>query len=54
MRPASAGRGEVAGTRELLSSSDYAGSKTILDNYLPDGRPRYLPRPRTFQHIIYR
>src|ERR687885_2440994 len=40
--------------RELLSGLGYAGAKTILDDYLREVRPRYLPRPRTFQRTIYR
>ncbi len=46
----------IPGTRvrELLSELGYAGGKTILDDYLRELRPRYLPRPRTFQRTIYR
>jgi len=40
--------------RELLSELGYAGGKTILDDYLREVRPRYLPRPRTFQRTVYR
>ena len=40
--------------RELLAEVGYAGGKTILDDYLRDVRPRYLPRARTFQRTIYR
>jgi transposase len=40
--------------RELLSELGYRGGKTILDDYLREVRPRYLPRPRTFQRTIYR
>ncbi len=40
--------------RELITELGYAGSKTILDDYLRELRPRYLPRPRTFQRTIYR
>ncbi|HYY23216.1 MAG TPA: IS21 family transposase [Thermoleophilaceae bacterium] len=40
--------------RELLSELGYAGGKTILDDYPREVRPRYLPRPRTFQRTIYR
>jgi transposase len=39
--------------RELLSELGYAGGKTILDDYLREVRPRYLPRPRTFQRTVY-
>jgi transposase len=35
--------------RELLGELGYRGGKTILDDYLREVRPRYLPRPRTFQ-----
>jgi transposase len=40
--------------RELLSELGYRGGKTILDDYLREVRPRYLPRPRTFQRTVYR
>jgi transposase len=40
--------------RELLSEQGYAGSKTILDDYLREVRPLFLPRPRTFQRTSYR
>jgi transposase len=40
--------------RELLCELGYAGSKTILDDYLRELRPRFLPRPRTFQRTHYR
>jgi transposase len=40
--------------RELLAELGYAGGKTILDDYLREVRPRYLPRPRTFQRTVYR
>jgi transposase len=40
--------------RELLQEFGYRGGKTILDDYLRELRPRYLPRPRTFQRTIYR
>jgi transposase len=40
--------------RELLQELGYAGGKTILDDYLREVRPRYLPRPRTFQRTTYR
>jgi transposase len=39
--------------RELLGEFGYAGSKTILDDYLREVRPRYLPR-RTYQRTLYR
>jgi len=39
--------------RELIEELGYGGGKTILDDYLRDLRPRYLPR-RTFQRTVYR
>jgi transposase len=40
--------------RELLAELGYRGGKTILDDYLREVRPRYLPRRRTFQRTVYR
>jgi transposase len=40
--------------RELLAEQGYMGSKTILDDYLREVRPLFLPRPRTFQRTSYR
>jgi transposase len=40
--------------RELIEPLGYAGSKTILDDYLREVRPLFAPRPRTFQRTIYR
>jgi transposase len=40
--------------RELLEEQVYAGGKTILDDYLREVRPLFLPRPRTFQRGSYR
>jgi len=40
--------------RELLEEQGYPGSKTILDDYLREVRPLFLPRPRTFQRTSYR
>jgi transposase len=40
--------------RELLEVEGYAGGKTILDDYLREVRPLFLPRPRTFQRTSYR
>ena len=40
--------------RELLEERGYAGSKTILDDYLREVRPLFLPRPRTFLRTSYR
>jgi hypothetical protein len=39
--------------RELLEELGYQGGKTILDDYLRELRPRYLPR-RTYQRTLYR
>jgi transposase len=39
--------------RELIEELGYAGSKTILDDYLREVRPLFLPT-RTFQRTIYR
>jgi transposase len=39
--------------RELIGELGYEGSKTILDDYLRELRPRYLPR-RTYQRTLYR
>ena len=40
--------------RELIEPLGYAGSKTILDDYLREVRPLFVPRPRTFQRTVYR
>ena len=40
--------------RELLAEQGYGGGKTILDDYLREARPLFLPRPRTFQRTSYR
>jgi transposase len=40
--------------RELIAELGYAGGKTILDDYLREVRPLFLPRPRTFQRTCYR
>jgi transposase len=40
--------------RELLEEHGYDGGKTILDDYLREVRPVFLPRPRTFQRTSYR
>jgi transposase len=39
--------------RELIEEFGYEGSKTILDDYLRELRPRYLPR-RAYQRTLYR
>jgi transposase len=40
--------------RELLQEVGYEGGKTILDDYLREVRPLFLPRPRTYQRTSYR
>lgn len=40
--------------RELITELGYEGGKTILDDYLREVRPLFLPRPRTFQRTSYR
>src|SRR5215218_3707762 len=40
--------------RELIEPLGYAGSKTILDDYLRELRPLFCPPPRTFQRTAYR
>jgi transposase len=40
--------------RELIEPLGYAGSKTILDDYLREVRPLFAPRPGTFQRTVYR
>jgi transposase len=40
--------------RELIEPLGYAGSKTILDDYLREVRPLFAPPPRTFQRTVYR
>jgi transposase len=40
--------------RELLQEVGYDGGKTILDDYLRELRPLFLPRPRTYQRTSYR
>jgi transposase len=40
--------------RELLQEGGYDGGKTILDDYLREVRPLFLPRPRTYQRTSYR
>jgi transposase len=39
---------------ELIAGLGYEGGKTILDDYLREVRPLFLPRPRTFQRTSYR
>ena len=40
--------------RELIVELGYEGSQSILDDYLRELRPLYLPRPRTYQRTSYR
>lgn len=40
--------------RELLEEQGFTGGKTILDDYLREVRPLFVPRPRTFQRTSYR
>ena len=40
--------------RELIEPLGFAGQKTIVDDYVRELRPLFLPRPRTFQRTIYR
>jgi transposase len=40
--------------RELLQEWGYEGGKTILDDYLRELRPLFLPRPRSYQRTHYR
>jgi hypothetical protein len=39
--------------RELVEALGCAGAKTIVDDYLREGRPVFAP-PRTFQRTVYR
>jgi transposase len=40
--------------RELLEPLGCGASKTVVDDYLREVRPLFLPRPRTFQRTVYR
>jgi transposase len=40
--------------RELLEPLGCTASKTVVDDYLREVRPLFLPRPRTFQRTVYR
>jgi transposase len=40
--------------RELLEPLGFVGGKTIVDDYLREVRPLFLPPPRTFQRTVYR
>jgi transposase len=40
--------------RELIEPLGFAGGKSIVDDYLREVRPLFLPPPRTFQRTVYR
>jgi transposase len=40
--------------RELIAQLGFEGAKTIVDDYLREVRPVFLPPPRTFQRTVYR
>ena len=40
--------------RELIAPVGFEGGKTIVDDYLREIRPLFLPAPRTFQRTAYR
>jgi transposase len=40
--------------RELIAQLGFEGGKTIVDDYLREMRPVFLPPPRTFQRTVYR
>jgi transposase len=40
--------------RELIEPLGFRGGKTIVDDYLREVRPLFLPPPRTFQRTVYR
>jgi transposase len=40
--------------RELIEPLGFAGGKTIVDDYLREVRPLFLPAPRTYQRTVYR
>jgi transposase len=40
--------------RELLEPLGCTASKTVVDDYLREVRPLFLPRPRAFQRTVYR
>jgi transposase len=40
--------------RELIAPLGFAGGKTIVDDYLREVRPLFLPPPRVFQRTVYR
>jgi transposase len=40
--------------RELIAPLGFVGGKTIVDDYLREVRPLFLPPPRTFRRTVYR
>lgn len=40
--------------RELIGELGYGGGQTIVDEYLREVRPRFLPPPRVYQRTVYR
>jgi transposase len=40
--------------RELIAPLGFDGGKTIVDDYLREVRPLFLPPPRAFQRTVYR
>jgi transposase len=40
--------------RELIAEDGYSGGQTILDAFVREIRPRFLPAPRTYQRTSYR
>ena len=40
--------------RELIGELGYRGGQTIVDEYLREVRPRFLPVPRVYQRTVYR
>src|SRR5207244_867971 len=40
--------------RELIAPLGFDGGKTIVDDYLREVRPLFLPPPRTFRRTVYR
>jgi len=40
--------------RELIAALGFDGGKTIVDDYLREVRPLFLPPPRAFQRTVYR
>jgi transposase len=40
--------------RELIEPLGFEGAKTIVDDYLREVRPLFVPAPRTFRRTVYR